>query len=103
MRDYTGPDGRGPANIEIHGVCQRADGYDGHDSGMRKGRCAPMLDLTHSFDVASRWWLLPYVASVVNGTAKALLSGLIDRMGSAEAGQRLTFTEAVAWLDRAEL
>ena len=62
-------------------------------------RCAPLIDLTHSHDVASKWWLLPYILSVANGTeAEAVLSGLMRQMSHPEARQRLSFSAALDWL-----
>ena len=93
---------------ESAGLCRPAgEGHGRHSAASATNAtswsCAPLLDLTHAYDVASRWWLLPLIHSVANGTAKALLSGLISRMGCGEAGRRLSFSEAIAWLDESRV
>ena len=87
---------------ETHGLCQR--GLTAVSGAVEEthGSCVPMLDLTHVYDVAAKWWLLPFICTVATGVAKARICELIRKMRKEDLRERLTFSRAILWLDASQ-
>jgi hypothetical protein len=65
-----------------------------------EGTCALLSEKTHVYDVANRPWLLPYIADRATGGDRAFLLALIRHASAEDPGDRPSFAELVAAIDR---
>lgn len=61
--------------------------------------CTRLSERTHVFDVATRPWLLPYIADQATGPERDFLRGLIRLAGSGQVEDRPSFAELVDRVD----
>ena len=57
--------------------------------------CVPISDLTHVYDAATKWWLLPLLAS-----QSAAVAEILPLMRSVRPESRLSFSGALARLEQ---